>query len=204
MSGGTMTCGRCSEINVGDQFGYLTIMEATNDRKHRNVMWRCLCRCGKETKVMATNLKQGITTSCGCRRLIDYDGLRFRSNWEVWFYLAARAKNVQVQYETITISLPDMFTKTGLHSTYTPDFVIHDSGRMIEIKGRRFQVGMQKLESARRAGYDISLIDGDGLTSWCECSLEEMAKVQSAGGISAVDTLIRSRLNSRPLSPRMP
>ncbi len=51
---------------VGRTFGYLTVLEATNKRQRRNIIWKCRCRCGKEVEIPTTVLLGGNTTSCGC------------------------------------------------------------------------------------------------------------------------------------------
>ena len=53
---------------VGMRFGKLVVLERVErvkgDRGH--VKWRCRCDCGKETVALATNLRRGLTRSCGC------------------------------------------------------------------------------------------------------------------------------------------
>ncbi len=51
---------------TGKKFGYLTVLGATDQRSHRYVVWRCVCKCGKEIEVPSTSLIEGNTTSCGC------------------------------------------------------------------------------------------------------------------------------------------
>lgn len=48
------------------KFGYLTAIEPTDKRDSKGVIWTCVCKCGKEVEVSATNLKNMNTTSCGC------------------------------------------------------------------------------------------------------------------------------------------
>ena len=66
-------------------FGYLTALYPLPERKHGNVVWHCKCKCGKETDVIATELKNGYIKSCGCycseittkRNTIDITGQKF-------------------------------------------------------------------------------------------------------------------------------
>lgn len=62
---------------TGQQFGRLTVIERAgsyrprNSKSHSEPLWRCLCDpklggCGTETFVIAHNLKNGSTRSCGC------------------------------------------------------------------------------------------------------------------------------------------
>lgn len=59
---------------TGQRFGRLTVI----GREPGNYVspdgfvvitrWRCRCDCGNETVVLRTNLKRGLTRSCGCLR----------------------------------------------------------------------------------------------------------------------------------------
>lgn len=50
----------------GKRFGRLTALTPAYSNKQGNVMWNCLCDCGKECIVNSQNLKSGHTKSCGC------------------------------------------------------------------------------------------------------------------------------------------
>ncbi len=63
----------------GRRYGKLTILHTEKTRlksNSRNTYYRCLCDCGKETIVAASNLYQGRTTSCGCTTYINRDSNR--------------------------------------------------------------------------------------------------------------------------------
>lgn len=49
----------------GQQFGELTVLEKTNQRKDGSVVWHCQCSCGKQCDVDAHSLQRGSTKSCG-------------------------------------------------------------------------------------------------------------------------------------------
>lgn len=55
---------------TGKVFGRLTVIERTDDYVYpsgrRRPAWRCICERGGETVALASNLKRGTTTSCGC------------------------------------------------------------------------------------------------------------------------------------------
>lgn len=62
-----------SENLVGQQFGFLTVIERDYDYAKQNnltpgVYWKCKCICGKMTTVRASALKDKSTTSCGCKK----------------------------------------------------------------------------------------------------------------------------------------
>lgn len=53
-------------IEPGDVFSRLTVIRKLDERQRQQVLWECLCNCGKLTKVTTGNLNNGHTTSCGC------------------------------------------------------------------------------------------------------------------------------------------
>jgi hypothetical protein len=53
----------------GQRFGRLTVIERTEDVIYgfkKNVCYLCKCDCGNTTKVLAKQLRNGGTKSCGC------------------------------------------------------------------------------------------------------------------------------------------
>lgn len=52
---------------IGRAFGRWTVLERS-PRKHRRVFWRCRCACGSLREVEGSNLRQGLSRSCGCLR----------------------------------------------------------------------------------------------------------------------------------------
>lgn len=57
---------------LGEKYHLLTVIkEVVGVRRHGSVVWECLCDCGGKREVPTRWLREGITTSCGCRyRLI--------------------------------------------------------------------------------------------------------------------------------------
>jgi hypothetical protein len=62
-------------INItGKQFGYWRVLAIHPERVRHgrarravSVLWLCRCVCGSERVVFGTNLRRGLSTSCGCR-----------------------------------------------------------------------------------------------------------------------------------------
>lgn len=62
-------------INItGQRYGRLVVLERSGtytppgDPFSPKPVWRCKCDCGKVVEVIGTNLKSGLTRSCGCLR----------------------------------------------------------------------------------------------------------------------------------------
>lgn len=52
---------------AGQRFGRLTVIKRAFIGKG-NVRWHCYCNCGEQCTILASQLKSGRTTSCGCYR----------------------------------------------------------------------------------------------------------------------------------------
>lgn len=48
----------------GKQFGKLLVIEKTNKRVRKQIVWKCKCECGNIVEVPSWNLVAGITKSC--------------------------------------------------------------------------------------------------------------------------------------------
>ena len=76
----TTHCGAgiCAGENfIGLKFGKLTVKEYVGVNKHRRLIWKCLCDCGKIVNVSSLNLKSGNSKSCGKCKFINLTGIRF-------------------------------------------------------------------------------------------------------------------------------
>lgn len=51
---------------VGNTYGYLTVLERAENDKYGSAFWKCLCKCGNIVTVRGTQLRTGRTKSCGC------------------------------------------------------------------------------------------------------------------------------------------
>ena len=56
---------------TGKRYGKLVAIEKVLVRglSRQRVCWRCKCDCGRETVADGMNMRNGMTKSCGCRRL---------------------------------------------------------------------------------------------------------------------------------------
>lgn len=52
---------------VGQRFGYLTVVERSQNNKNGNTMWKCKCDCGNTKIALGYDLTHGRTTTCGCK-----------------------------------------------------------------------------------------------------------------------------------------
>ena len=67
---------------TGKKFGKLTVIERADDyilkSGNKEPCWKCRCECGSATIVLAHNLKNGTTKSCGClKKHEDLIGKKF-------------------------------------------------------------------------------------------------------------------------------
>jgi len=117
-------------------FGYLTALEATEERSRKDVVWLCRCKCGNLCKVPATRLLSANTLSCGC--------LQAEHLQSVGKY---------IDHTSLRASLEDKPKSDNALSGYTG--VVPKRGRwvaQIKYKGKNYHLGTySKLEDAVRA-----------------------------------------------------
>ena len=53
---------------TGQKFGAWTVIKRMPSSKSGATKWLCKCDCGTEKEVFASNLKRGLTVSCGCKK----------------------------------------------------------------------------------------------------------------------------------------
>jgi len=58
-----------SPIVPGATFGKWIVLEQNPHKRHGKVL--CRCACGREKKVFVSNLRSGLSRSCGCPTLIE-------------------------------------------------------------------------------------------------------------------------------------
>ena len=53
----------------GRKFGRLTVLSRAENNSWGEAMWTCSCDCGSDVTVRGSALRQGHTTSCGCKQV---------------------------------------------------------------------------------------------------------------------------------------
>lgn len=51
---------------TGQQFGRLTALNIAGKDSRGETIWHCMCECGNSKDVLSSNLRKGLTQSCGC------------------------------------------------------------------------------------------------------------------------------------------
>lgn len=51
---------------IGNTYGYLTVIDRAENTKDGRAQWLCQCKCGNQTIVLGKHLRSGNTKSCGC------------------------------------------------------------------------------------------------------------------------------------------
>lgn len=189
LNGKTKSCGCNNRVDLtGRRFGRLVAMRPSERRSRQGkVYWWCVCDCGTEKEILGNVLQSGRGRSCGCLKTIPYDGMMFRSSWELYWYMGAVARELSVEYEKRTIRV----CVDGETRSYTPDFWVDEWQRFVEVKGRKREAGMKKISRAREDGHDIVLVQQAELEEWCGCKLSQMHRAAAKGGWMAALDLIR-------------
>lgn len=89
---------------TGQKFGRLTVVQRVENDKKGAACWLCKCDCGNEKVVQASQLKSGMTKSCGCL-LREVSGARFFVHglkhtrlYDVWSSIKARCFNLKNEH----------------------------------------------------------------------------------------------------------
>ena len=193
-SGATTSCGcvrdrRVSETHRHDlsgmRFGRLTVVERCGTVGKGTTLWNCTCDCGRAMVGRSDGLSSGRIQSCGCRRLIDYHGYRFRSKWELYWYVASIYRGKSVEYEPVALTV-----YVDKPRKYIPDFQYVGTNQFVEVKGRNSEKTMMKYVTAVKQGYLVELVQRDVLEAWCGCSLRKLDKAYSLHGLFAVELML--------------
>lgn len=137
------------KYNIGDRFGYLTIIEDLGLRKQqsrdkREAWVKCQCDCGTIIETRVNNLKTGMTKSCGC--------IKSRGETIIRALLNKYNINYAVEY-----TFSDLIGDRG--NKYRFDFAIFDNKgslyELIEFDGRQHYTGS---DSSWTKGSDLETI----------------------------------------------
>lgn len=77
---------------VGQVFGRLTVLEEAGRTAAKSVLWKCRCACGNTCVVIASHLRSGHSTSCGCKhteRLVKH-GMHRTTEYRIWQQMKRR------------------------------------------------------------------------------------------------------------------
>lgn len=82
-------------INLtGHTFGRLSVSRLDGRAPDGSNLWLCVCECGTECRVRATNLRSGKTRSCGCL-VIDRARGTMSSRWMDWTSMSERLRRLE-------------------------------------------------------------------------------------------------------------
>ena len=78
------------------QYNDLTVLGEAGKNKHQKLLWRVSCACGKEAVKVASAVRTGRTTSCGCAARKGGNtrhGSRYHPLYATWCNMKARCDN---------------------------------------------------------------------------------------------------------------
>ena len=121
----------------GKRFGRLIVLEPTDEMRQENVVWKCLCDCGKIYRVITSSLNRGHTRSCGClhidtaSELLEKVGRQNRMNYgeasfrDVLRIYKRNAKDRMVSFELTTEEFAELTKKNCYYCGAEPAKVNH-------------------------------------------------------------------------------
>lgn len=110
------------KVEVGQVFNKLTVISQAKQKetcKRKEKFWNCGCECGRE--VVVSSSKLGVNLSCGCKDVVDQDGLsmKYRYTYKKWnAYKVSNRLSLEFQefktfLDYILINLGDRINKYG-------------------------------------------------------------------------------------------
>lgn len=87
---------------TGQQFGKLEVLRRVGTR-NKQVVWECKCQCGQEITVLAGNLRNGSTLSCGClnrKKVAERQKTHGETNtrlYRIWHNMKSRCQNPNIK-----------------------------------------------------------------------------------------------------------
>lgn len=123
-SGNTKSCG-CLKNLIGKKFGLLTVVEDTGKRDSNNgqILWKCICDCGNIKECTTRQLKEGISTHCGCQNILSKGEEK----------IIELLTNNNISFETQKVFLNCRFNNTDRVAKF--DFYIPEKNYLIEYDG---------------------------------------------------------------------
>jgi len=180
---------------TGQIINGLEFIESTGQTSHTTYIWKLKCYCGQYFECRSSDIKSGSTRSCGCLRFTEYQGIKFRSFYEVCVAIKLNILNTKWEYEN---ELP-IIINNKLHKYY-PDFYLPDEKRYIEVKGRQFYGVNHKKDSLFKPkkliaeGYDIEIIDDQNITQFIGVPIYKLRREHAKNGFIGVENCILQTL----------
>lgn len=87
----------------GEKFGKWTVIQENGKNRHGQLMWLCVCECGKESVVMGGDLRTGRSKSCGCwhkenlKELKTTHGMSNSSEFRAWADMLNRCNKKNIK-----------------------------------------------------------------------------------------------------------
>src|SRR5215472_4493628 len=97
---------KVSRRTLGDitdqRFGKLAAFEISHRNKYGQVLWSCVCDCGRTVEALCCSLICGHTTSCGCKKWLHRikhgaagRGNRRSREYSIWASMIQRCMNLK-------------------------------------------------------------------------------------------------------------
>lgn len=199
---------------IGVRFGKLIVVDIIGVDKYGHKIIRCICDCGNESFPLYTNLKRGLTKSCGCTKGGHIHGLSGHPMYKTWEGMVARCENknnsgyinyggrgitVCTEWRNSFKSFYDWAIENGYSENLTIDRIDNDGNYCPEncqwiTNAENNAVGKTRMSSRNTSGY-IGVVKSRTKGKWV-ASIQISGKVISLGTFANIQLAIEARINA--------
>jgi hypothetical protein len=187
----------------GEIYGKWTVTDKYEIKSDAHAHWWCICDCGNEDFVSRPNLISGGSTNCGCVNMIDWNGMRFHSRWEIYVAMAMDELGIKYGREIDRIPVIHPYSSSLNQLYYVPDFTIFNEdgafSHWVEVKGTHPRVvdGEWKAIQILEKLHQSIIIREEELDEILGCKYRNIDRIYSKGNFPAVQTKI-TKVMSNP------
>jgi len=156
------------KLEVGQRYGSLLLVEATDVMQQKQRKWRCICDCGKETLVASGSLTNNRTKSCGCGQITFKHGKCRTHQYKMWTTSKRRALVAGHEFtiDVDDIVIPEYCPVLGLKLKQGKGKIADNSPSMDRVDNRKGYI---------KGNVQVISVRANRIKS--DASLEELEKV---------------------------
>ena len=148
-------------------FGRLTVKTVAGKNKQGSYLWLCLCECGKEKIIVGSDIRRGLTTSCGCyateKRKEKHLGFGISSRNEIYAIYKKNASKRKLIFDITIEQFESLSKQACVYCGELPkqearkDFIYNGMDRVDSTKGYNLENVVPCCGICNRAKYTLTV-----------------------------------------------